>query len=196
MTLAGCRSMTRACGMRNGAGTRPPSSSGGSGCGWRPPGGSPAATESKRSHTTCGSPKGRCGLITDPPSPRQPYEIHPAIAAVGRAQVGDDFQHATDRELAAFWGVVAFQAGDEEARNLGGEAIIRAGISAAPYLLRLGHWKEAAAFLETALIEGGRTNGPPWSPTAWLVACPHACTSATCRAGRRTACSAESPRSR
>ena len=30
--------------MRNGAGIRPLSSSGGSGCGWRPPGGSPAAT--------------------------------------------------------------------------------------------------------------------------------------------------------
>jgi hypothetical protein len=44
--------------MRNGAGTRPPSSSGGSSCGWRPPGGSSAATRSRRSRTTCGSPKG------------------------------------------------------------------------------------------------------------------------------------------
>jgi hypothetical protein len=41
--------MTEACGMRNAAGTRPLSSSGASGCGWRPPGGSPAATRSARS---------------------------------------------------------------------------------------------------------------------------------------------------
>jgi transposase len=41
--------MTGICGMRNVAGTRPPNSSGGSGCGWRPAGGSPAATGSARS---------------------------------------------------------------------------------------------------------------------------------------------------
>ena len=92
-----------------------------------------------------------CGLITDPSSPRQPHEIHPAIAAAGRAQADGSFQHATDTELAAYWGMVAFQAGDEEERSLAGGAMIRAGISAAPYLLRLGHWKEAASFLEAAL---------------------------------------------
>jgi len=92
-----------------------------------------------------------CGLITDPVSPRQPYEVHPAIAAAGRAQAGESFQHATDVELGGYWSRVAFRAGNEEERNLGSGAMIRAGISAAPYLLRLGHWKEAAGFLETAL---------------------------------------------
>jgi hypothetical protein len=47
--------------MRNVAGTRPPSSSGVSGCDWRPPSGSPAAMGSTRSRMTCGSCRGRCG---------------------------------------------------------------------------------------------------------------------------------------
>lgn len=41
--------------MRNGAGIHPLNSSGGSGCGWRLPGGSPAATRSGRSPVTCGA---------------------------------------------------------------------------------------------------------------------------------------------
>lgn len=56
MTPAGCWRMTGACGMRNGAGTRPPSSSGVSGCGWRPPGGSPAARVPKKRGKQPGSP--------------------------------------------------------------------------------------------------------------------------------------------
>ena len=44
MTSAGCGRMTGTCGMRNGAGTRSPSSGGGSGCGYRLMGGSLAAT--------------------------------------------------------------------------------------------------------------------------------------------------------
>jgi hypothetical protein len=35
----------------------PPSSNGASGCGWRPPGGSPAAARSARSPVSCGLPK-------------------------------------------------------------------------------------------------------------------------------------------
>ena len=52
--------------MRNVAGTRPSSSSGASGYGWRPPGGSPAAMRSARSPATCGSRKVRCGGGTGP----------------------------------------------------------------------------------------------------------------------------------
>ena len=44
--------------MRNGAGIRPPSSGGVSGCDWRPLAGSPAATGLTRSRTTCGSRRG------------------------------------------------------------------------------------------------------------------------------------------
>ena len=55
MTLAGSGRMTGICGMRNGAGRRPPGSSAGSGCGWKPPGGPPAATRSIRSRTISGS---------------------------------------------------------------------------------------------------------------------------------------------
>src|SRR5260370_41381599 len=53
--------MTEVCGMRNGAGIRPPSSSGVKGCGWRQPGGSLVATGSAGSRTTCGSPRGQGG---------------------------------------------------------------------------------------------------------------------------------------
>ena len=66
VTPGGRGRMTEACGMRNVAGTRPPSSSGASGCGWRPPGGSPAAMRSARSRATCGSRKVRCGGGTGP----------------------------------------------------------------------------------------------------------------------------------
>src|SRR5258707_14118341 len=58
--------MTEVCGMRNGAGIRPPSSSGVKGCGWRQPGGSPVATGAARSLTTCGSPRGQGGGGTGP----------------------------------------------------------------------------------------------------------------------------------
>ena len=61
VTPGGPRRMTEACGMRNGAGTRPPSSSGASGSGCRQLGGSPGAMRSARSRATCGSPRGRCG---------------------------------------------------------------------------------------------------------------------------------------
>ena len=46
--------MTEACGMRNAAGTRPPSSNGVSGSGCLQASSSPAATRSTRSRTTCG----------------------------------------------------------------------------------------------------------------------------------------------
>jgi hypothetical protein len=58
--------MTGLCGMRNVAGIRPLSSCGGSGCGWRPPGGSPAATGSMRSRRICGLCRGQCGGGTGP----------------------------------------------------------------------------------------------------------------------------------
>jgi hypothetical protein len=61
VTRAGGGRLTGVCGMRNGAGTRPLSSSGGSGCGCRPRGGLPAATGSGRSRGTCALPRGRCG---------------------------------------------------------------------------------------------------------------------------------------
>jgi len=46
--LAGCGRMTVACAMRNVAGTRPPSSSGVSGCGCRQPSGWAAGTRVRR----------------------------------------------------------------------------------------------------------------------------------------------------
>ena len=62
--------------MHNGAGRCPPNSSGASGCGWRPPGGSPAATRSaKIAHDLRVEPEPRKGPLAHeqhrqvPPSP-------------------------------------------------------------------------------------------------------------------------------
>src|SRR5260370_140774 len=50
--------MTGACGMRNGAGTRPPGSSGGGGRGWRAPGGLAPAAGTAGARAGPGGPRG------------------------------------------------------------------------------------------------------------------------------------------
>ena len=61
MTPGGRGRMTEACGMRNGAGTRPPSGSDVSGCRLEAAGGSRAAARSARSRMSCRSSKVRYG---------------------------------------------------------------------------------------------------------------------------------------
>jgi tetratricopeptide (TPR) repeat protein len=78
------------------------------------------------------------------------YRMHPGIAQAIRAVTAPGVQVATDTELAATWGQVSSQARQQE----GGEAgrgIIRAGLAAAPYLLRLQDWGTAGFVLEQAL---------------------------------------------
>ena len=79
------------------------------------------------------------------------YRMHPGIAQAIRASAGPEIQAATDTELAATWQQISQQARQQE----GGEAgqdIVTAGLSAAPYLLRLQDWDTISTLLEQALL--------------------------------------------
>jgi hypothetical protein len=80
------------------------------------------------------------------------YGIHPGVAAAGRAHAGPDFGQAVDTELAAYWNTVANYAQEHEADQQTSALIIRAGQSAAPYLIRLGEWMTAANLLADVLV--------------------------------------------
>ena len=80
------------------------------------------------------------------------YAIHPGVAAAGRDLAGTGFRQAADTELAAYWAGIAEQAKDREAEQQTSRLVIRAGLAAAPYLLRLGAWNQASELLEDALM--------------------------------------------
>jgi PAS domain-containing protein len=79
------------------------------------------------------------------------YQVHPAIAAAGRDLAGDRFQEVTDTILTVYWGSLSDQARDREVERRASGLVIRAGLSAAPYLVRLREWEIAAQALEHAL---------------------------------------------
>ena len=75
------------------------------------------------------------------------FVVHPGVAAAGRAQAGETFQAAVDREAAAYWTTV-FRRGLERET---GWLIVRAGRAAVPYLLRLGQRHLTLTLLEQVL---------------------------------------------
>ena len=84
------------------------------------------------------------------------YRMHPGVAAAISAAAAADVREGADAGLAAFWQDVADQAQERE----GGEdtaMIVRAGLAAAPYLLRRRDWHTAVALLERAI---GRDHSP------------------------------------
>ena len=81
------------------------------------------------------------------------YLMHPGIAQAIRAEAGPEIQAATDTELAATWTQILQEARQQEGGEAG-YAIIRAGLAAAPYLLRLQEWDTAGFLLERALYAG------------------------------------------
>jgi len=85
-------------------------------------------------------------------TPRQSYEIHPGIAAGGRSQAGPAFQEAVDTELAAWWEPLAHHAREFAGQMPTSQMVVRAGMSAASYLLRLRQWQRAAMLLQQALF--------------------------------------------
>ena len=150
--------------------TRPPQPAGAADAGpvllccaaWKKPTGSGRCWRS--TGPTCGSGSSRAG---DPPGldegltapgrggpGRDParntdqaseeYGIHPGVAAAGRDLAGTGFQKAADTELAAFWAAIAEHAREREAEQQTSGMVVRAGLAAAPYLLRLGFWEKAA----------------------------------------------------
>jgi hypothetical protein len=82
------------------------------------------------------------------------YRLHPGVAAAIAAGAGRGFAVAVDAELAAFWVAVFDQARERE----GGEdtgLVVRAGLAAAPYLLRLRAWGIVSSLLERAIVRDG-----------------------------------------
>jgi tetratricopeptide (TPR) repeat protein len=76
--------------------------------------------------------------------------IHPGVAEAGREQAGSELRESVDVRLASFWIAVFQEALEQEGAGMG-ELILRAGRSAAPYLMRQRRWKEAGTLLEQAI---------------------------------------------
>jgi tetratricopeptide (TPR) repeat protein len=75
--------------------------------------------------------------------------IHPGVAEAARTQAGLAFQQAVDVELSATWHVVMQRALDKYGSAPGrGTEIVRAGLSAFPYLNRRQEWEMASWMLE------------------------------------------------
>jgi tetratricopeptide (TPR) repeat protein len=101
------------------------------------------------------------------------YAIHPGVAAAGRAYAGQDFQNATDAEAATWWPAVfqhASKENDDGSRvNIG--LAVRAGLAAAPYLLRQEQWNDAAVLLHDAFVQDpSRANAAAMLPTISRIA--------------------------
>ena len=93
------------------------------------------------------------GLIAVHASTGQNVEfcsIHPGVANAGRVQAGKQFRDAVDVEVAAFWRAVANDALGREAEARTSGLVVRAGLGAAPYLLRQEEWRTAGSMLERA----------------------------------------------
>ena len=80
------------------------------------------------------------------------YGIHPGVAAAARSHAGPGFQQPVDTELAAYWGGLARYALEHESEEQTSSLLVTAGLSAAPYLLRLSEWATAAALLEMVTL--------------------------------------------
>jgi tetratricopeptide (TPR) repeat protein len=79
------------------------------------------------------------------------YRVHPGVAAAITAQAGPAMREAADAELAAFW-EAAFEQAQEREGGEDSSRVARAGLAAAPYLLRRGDWDTAAVLLEHAVL--------------------------------------------
>jgi tetratricopeptide (TPR) repeat protein len=79
------------------------------------------------------------------------YSVQPGVAEAGRGRVGQSLQGAVDAAAADYWagvhGRAAVASGDRPADT---GLMVRAGLAAVPYLLRLGQWRRAATLLESA----------------------------------------------
>ncbi|MCA1822237.1 MAG: hypothetical protein LC644_10975, partial [Pseudonocardia sp.] len=85
------------------------------------------------------------------------YRVHPGVVEAIRASTPAPVTAAVDEQLAAWWTAVV--GGWETAPLLPGEddsqAIVRANLAAARYLLRQHEWNAASCLLERALIRDG-----------------------------------------
>ena len=82
------------------------------------------------------------------------YRVHPGVAAAITAQADPALREGADAGLAVFWAAVSEQARMREGGE-DGALVVRAGLAAAPYLLRRGDWDTAAFLLERAVMRDG-----------------------------------------
>ncbi len=79
------------------------------------------------------------------------YRIHPGIAEAVHVATPEQVTAAVDAELAAWWTAVArWGIEQERAGQDTGQIVVRAGLAAAPYLLRQHDWNTAGRLLEQA----------------------------------------------
>ncbi|MFD0315700.1 CHAT domain-containing protein [Streptomyces flavalbus] len=100
------------------------------------------------------------GLLTQRtgPTPGHPssYDIQSAVAARGRARAGEAFRELVDTRMSGYW-VRVFELAwrregtAAEGARLAGPLLARAGLSAAPYLIRARLWQGAEALLQAVL---------------------------------------------
>lgn len=106
-----------------------------------------------------------CGLLTRrsarlPHGSQESYDIQAAVAAEGRARAGETFRQLVDTRMSGYWVRVfemarAREGTDAEGAHLAGPVLARAGLSAAPYLIRLRMWQGAEALLQAVLRRDG-----------------------------------------
>ncbi|MER7051792.1 CHAT domain-containing protein [Streptomyces sp. NPDC000351] len=88
------------------------------------------------------------------------YEVQAAVAADGRHRAGERFRELVDTRLAGYWTRVfeaAWQREGTEADGArsAGPLLAHSGLSAAPYLIRLGQYESAEVLLTTVLRRDG-----------------------------------------
>jgi tetratricopeptide (TPR) repeat protein len=78
------------------------------------------------------------------------WRMHSGVAQAIRAATGPAIVAAVDTELAAFWRQVSDWAVEREGGEAG-QVVVKAGLAAAPYLLRQRHWDTASTLLSRAI---------------------------------------------
>src|SRR5450755_1968339 len=78
------------------------------------------------------------------------YRMHPGVAAAIRAAAPPEVAAAADAEAGEFWRQVSDAARQREGGEAG-QVVVRAGLAAAPYLLRRQDWNTASLLLEHAI---------------------------------------------
>ncbi|MFE6285736.1 CHAT domain-containing protein [Streptomyces sp. NPDC057877] len=100
-----------------------------------------------------------CGLVTrwaGPAGGQPSYAVQSAVAAQGRARAGRTFRELVDTRMSGYWVRVFELAWQREGTGaegapLAGPLLARAGLSAAPYLIRTRLWEGAEALLQAVL---------------------------------------------
>ena len=110
--------------------------------------------------------KGLAAIAPETDGALELYDIHPGVAAAGRARAGKGFQDAVDTELAAYWNESVNFALEREGQRRTSGLVVRAGLAAVPYLMRQGQWSNAG----TRLLEAFNRNKSRQTAAAILPA--------------------------